>query len=328
VTSTFAPHDQQVAVPAPGQLVTVRHRQWVAADVSRGEVASSDPHVLTGRSPHLVTLASIEDDAWDDELQVIWELEPGTVVHDVAVLPSPEHGFDELSELAAFLHAVRWGAIASADTTALQAPFRSAAERGWWQAYGSALTDATQTQIALEEDATTITNFEPVVVPGLLQTAAYARAVISTAVLDVTPREVEARVGARMARQAVLTKPDPPQLITILDEAVLHREVGGRAVMARQLRQLIEAATTQPNVTVRVIPFTAGAHAASEGPFAIIEFGVEPGAVLLEGKTADLFLEEPNEIAGYQDTARTLLRSALGADDSIALIEQMLREMI
>ncbi len=125
MTSTFTSHDQQVAVPAPGQLVTVRNRQWVVADVSRGEVASSDPHVLTGRAPHLVTLASIEDDAWDDELRVVWELEPGTVVHDVAVLPSPEHGFDEPSELAAFLHAVRWGAIASADTTALQAPFRS-----------------------------------------------------------------------------------------------------------------------------------------------------------------------------------------------------------
>ncbi|PZS40256.1 MAG: transcriptional regulator, partial [Pseudonocardiales bacterium] len=108
---------------------------------------------------------------------------------------------------------------------------------------------------------------------------------------------------------------------------VLHREVGGRAVMARQLRQLIEAATTQPNVTVQVIPFTAGAHAAVEGSFAIIEFGVEPGAVLLEGKTADLFLEEPEEIAAYQDTASRLQRSALGADDTVALIEQMLREM-
>ncbi|MGH3898349.1 MAG: helix-turn-helix domain-containing protein [Pseudonocardiaceae bacterium] len=201
-----------------------------------------------------------------------------------------------------------------------------AAERGWWQAYGSALTDATQTQIALEEDATTITNFETIVVPGLLQTAAYARAVISTGWMQA-PREVEAKVAARMARQAILTRPDPPQLITILDEAVLHREVGGRAVMARQLRQLIEAATTQPNVTVQVIPFTAGAHPAVEGSFAIIEFGLEPGAVLLEGKTADLFLEEPDEIATYQDTASRLQRSALGADETVALIEQMLREM-
>ncbi len=125
MTGTFPPRDEQAAVPVPGQLVTVRHRQWVVADVSRGEVASSDPHVLTGRAPHLVSLASIEDDARDEELSVVWELEPGTVVHDIAVLPSPEHGFDEPGELAAFLHAVRWGAIASADTTALQAPFRS-----------------------------------------------------------------------------------------------------------------------------------------------------------------------------------------------------------
>ncbi|HWR47249.1 MAG TPA: hypothetical protein VN327_06490, partial [Pseudonocardiaceae bacterium] len=88
-------------------------------------MASSDPHVLTGRAPHVVSLASIEDDARDEELSVVWELEPGSVVHDVAVLPSPEHGFDEPSELAGFLHAVRWGAVASADTTALQAPFRS-----------------------------------------------------------------------------------------------------------------------------------------------------------------------------------------------------------
>ncbi len=78
MTSTFISHDQQIAVPAPGQLVTVRNRQWVAADVSRGEVASSDPHVLTGQAPPLVTLVSIEDDAWDDELSVIWKLEPDT----------------------------------------------------------------------------------------------------------------------------------------------------------------------------------------------------------------------------------------------------------
>ena len=201
-----------------------------------------------------------------------------------------------------------------------------AAERGWWQAYGSALTDATQTQIALEEDATTITNFEPVVVPGLLQTAAYARAVISTGWMQAA-REVEAKVGARMARQAILSKPDPPRLLAILDEAVLHREVGGRDVMARQLRQLLDTATTQPNVTILVIPFTAGAHAGTEGPFAIMEFRVEPGAVLLEGKTTDLFLEEDDEIAAYLDTASRLQQSALEADDSVALIEQVLREM-
>jgi superfamily II DNA or RNA helicase len=115
-------------VPADGQLVTVRNRRWVATDVVRGEVASSDPHVLTGRAPHRVRLVSIEDDARDDELTVIWELEPGRAVHDTAVLPDPADGFDEPAQLDAFLDALRWGAIASADRTALQAPFRSGIE--------------------------------------------------------------------------------------------------------------------------------------------------------------------------------------------------------
>jgi hypothetical protein len=114
--------------PAPGQLVTVRNRRWVASDVVRGEIASGDPHVLTGRAPHRVTLVSIEDDARDEELRVIWELEPGRVVHDSASLPDPANGYDDPAQLDAFLDAVRWGATASADKTALQAPFRSGIE--------------------------------------------------------------------------------------------------------------------------------------------------------------------------------------------------------
>ncbi|MFD0203851.1 MULTISPECIES: DISARM system SNF2-like helicase DrmD [Saccharothrix] len=112
-------------VPVQGQLVTVRNRQWVTSDVVRSEIASSDPHFFSTPPTHLVTLVSIEDDAREETLQVIWELEIGAVVHETAVLPGPEHGFDHPAELDAFLDAVRWGAIASADTTALQAPFRS-----------------------------------------------------------------------------------------------------------------------------------------------------------------------------------------------------------
>ncbi len=112
-------------VPAQGQLVTVRGRRWVAAEVERGSIGSSDPYDLTGRAQHLVTLVSVEDDAHDEELRVVWELEYGALIHDQNVLPGPENGFDEPAELDAFLDAVRWGAIASADKTVLQAPFRS-----------------------------------------------------------------------------------------------------------------------------------------------------------------------------------------------------------
>ncbi|MGC4761249.1 DISARM system SNF2-like helicase DrmD [Micromonospora sp. DT46] len=114
--------------PAPGQLVTVRNRRWIVAEVLRSDVASGDPHVFTGRTPHLATLVSIEDDARDEELRVVWELEPGRRVHGSATLPDPRHGFDDPEQLDAFLDAVRWGAIASADRTALQAPFRSGIE--------------------------------------------------------------------------------------------------------------------------------------------------------------------------------------------------------
>lgn len=116
---------EPATVPAEGQLVTVRNRQWITAAVVRSEVASSDPHVFSAPPTHLVTLVSVEDDARDEELRVVWELEVGAVVHESALLPGPEHGFDHPAELDAFLDAVRWGAIASADTSALQAPFRS-----------------------------------------------------------------------------------------------------------------------------------------------------------------------------------------------------------
>ncbi|MGA5766540.1 DISARM system SNF2-like helicase DrmD [Streptomyces pseudogriseolus] len=114
---------------APGQLVTVRNRPWVVTEVTRSSLTTDDPARSAGASaPHLVSLTSVEDDARDEELRVVWELEQATGVHDQYELPSPTAGFDEPGRLDAFLDAVRWGAIASADKTALQAPFRSGVE--------------------------------------------------------------------------------------------------------------------------------------------------------------------------------------------------------
>ncbi|MFQ6852347.1 DISARM system SNF2-like helicase DrmD [Streptomyces sp. 35M1] len=116
-------------VPAHGQLVTVRNRPWVVTDVTRSAVSAEDPaRAAAASAPHLVTLVSVEDDARDEELRVVWELEQGTFVHQQYALPSPTDGIDAPERLDAFLDAVRWGAIASADKTSLQAPFRSGAE--------------------------------------------------------------------------------------------------------------------------------------------------------------------------------------------------------
>lgn len=128
VTTQVSEQVAEEGIPAQGQLVTVRNRPWIVAEVDRSSVASSDPHIATGRAQHLITLISVEDDARDEELRVIWELELGAVVHEQQDLPDPSNGFDHPESLDAFLDAVRWGAIASADKTALQAPFRSGIE--------------------------------------------------------------------------------------------------------------------------------------------------------------------------------------------------------
>ncbi|MER7483001.1 hypothetical protein ABTX60_36095 [Streptomyces sp. NPDC126510] len=120
---------QDSGVPAPGQRVKVRNRPWVVTDVTRSATVSDDPaRAAEASATHLVELSSLEGDARDERLRVVWELEPGTSVRDEDELPSPAAGFDEPGRLDAFLDAVRWGAIASADKTALQAPFRSGLE--------------------------------------------------------------------------------------------------------------------------------------------------------------------------------------------------------
>src|SRR4051794_36034773 len=114
----LSPESAVFTVPEAGQLVRVRGRHWVVADVARSH--------LDHGSQHLVTVMSVEDDRYDETLQVLWEIEPGTQVLERATLPIPSSGrFDDPDRLAAFLDAVRWGAVTSADSTVLQAPFRS-----------------------------------------------------------------------------------------------------------------------------------------------------------------------------------------------------------
>ncbi|GAB3723363.1 DISARM system SNF2-like helicase DrmD [Nocardiopsis nanhaiensis] len=130
----LGPHSEDAVdeggTPAPdtGQLVTVRNRQWVVSDVRASRIVSSDLSRVTGRPQHMVSLVSIGDDASTDRIEVLWELEVGTRIHEGRDLPAPALGFDDPVRLDAFLHAVRWGAITSADSTSLQAPFRSGIE--------------------------------------------------------------------------------------------------------------------------------------------------------------------------------------------------------
>ncbi|MBM0201743.1 helix-turn-helix domain-containing protein [Micromonospora sp. STR1s_5] len=165
---------------------------------------------------------------------------------------------------------------------------RSGKQRGWWAKYGD-LPNSYRQYIGLESAASEIHNFETLVVPGLLQTAEYARAIISADASQPTPDGVAQRVAARTERQKLLTD-GQLKLVAVIDEAVLHRQIGGPEVMAEQLTTLLEA-QKRWNVTVQVIPFREGAYASMVSSFHILGFAEGPGVVYIEGLTGDLYAE-------------------------------------
>ena len=143
---------------------------------------------------------------------------------------------------------------------------REASSPGWWHSYDDVLPPWFRVAVGLEESASLIRAYEPQVVPGLLQTEGYIRAITAASFPGATKEETERRVALRLARQQLLTRPSPPEYWVVLDETVLRRPVGGQQVMRAQLAHLIEAAG-RPNVTVQVIPFAAGWHPALYGMF-------------------------------------------------------------
>ena len=193
--------------------------------------------------------------------------------------------------------------------------------QAWWQSYDLPYS----TYVGLEAEATAISDFQSSVVPGLLQTADYARAGHEGAMPRLSPGEIERRIEAKLTRQAILTQesPPPPSFMTVLDEAVLHRMVGGPVVMGVQLERLIEAANL-PNVTIQVIPFTLGAHPGVESNFNILEMPAStPGVVFVEGLVGSIYLERPEELASYQQIFDRLQGIALSPKDTIKLIKKV-----
>src|SRR5579864_4317047 len=137
---------------------------------------------------------------------------------------------------------------------------RDARQPGWWHSFRDVLPNPYEVYIGLETGAASIRNFEPVVVPGLLQTADYAREIFRKGPIELDPDEVERLLEVRLARQKILARDDRPRVWAVIDEAVIHRVVGGTEVMRSQLRHLTEAAQ-QGKTTLQVVPYRAGAHA-------------------------------------------------------------------
>ncbi|MFJ3221848.1 helix-turn-helix domain-containing protein [Streptomyces sp. NPDC086783] len=191
----------------------------------------------------------------------------------------------------------------------------------WWHAYRGVLPPAYRDFISLESQASTMRTLETSVVPGLLQTPEYARAVTRAAVEGLEDGKLNTLVEVRLARQDVLCSNPPLELSAVLDEAVLRRAVGGPAVMERQLERLLEAAHL-PHVRLQVLPFATGAHIGITGPFVIFSFPntSDLDVVVLDHMTSSLHLERKEDLQAYTEAFNTLRIHALSPEESVDYI--------
>lgn len=198
-------------------------------------------------------------------------------------------------------------------------------QQGWWHSFGDIPYSV---YIGLETDAASLRVYDPQVVPGLLQTRAYAEALITGALPETTPTDIEKRVQVRMRRQERISAPENPlRLWTVLDESALRRVVGSRHLMRDQLEHLVEQSQL-PHVTVQVIPFDMGAHPGLNGQYAILEFpdAADSSVVYIEGVTSDLYLEKANDVQQYSVMYEHLRAQALNVEQSRRRIADIAKE--
>ncbi|MGH3567029.1 MAG: helix-turn-helix domain-containing protein [Pseudonocardia sp.] len=196
---------------------------------------------------------------------------------------------------------------------------------GWFQQHGSRHPQQLVTLIDHETKAVAISNFESTLMPGLLQTGEYARALIRDAG-TVPVDEVDDRVAARLARQSLFSQDHPARFIFYIHEPVLRLPVGGPVVMADQLQHL-QRMSLRPHLTLRVVPVALGVHAAINGSFLLMEFAEFKPVVYLESEISSLYLETPAEIEAYQRILGVLAETALGVGESGKLIAALATEL-
>lgn len=228
-------------------------------------------------------------------------------------------------DLTALLHAYGIGddAVLKRLTT-LARSVNPRRREGWWGQYGPVLEDAYRDYIALEAASDSIRTFQSQLVPGLLQTPAYAWAVTVASKAWRTPDEIEQFVKVRAARQERLTAEQPLSVWAVVAEGVLHQRVGGVDVMRAQLEHLV-AMTELANVTVQVLPFSRGAHGGMFGPYLLLSLPQVSAldVVLMEHPTGHIWLEREPEVARYRDLFDDARRSALSPDESVARIKRI-----
>ncbi|MGQ0778289.1 MAG: DUF5753 domain-containing protein [Pseudonocardiales bacterium] len=234
---------------------------------------------------------------------------------------SGKRGASEV-DVSAFLAVCK---VTGAERGRLLALSREQHTPGWWQQHGSRLPKQLVTLIDHESMAVAYSDIQPMLVPGLLQTGDYARAVISR-VANVPADEIDDRVAARLARQSLFSRERPARFEFYVHESVLRLPIGGPAVMFHQLDHLLRI-SMRSYLTLRVIPASLGAHAATAGPFIFMEFAEIKPLVYLESETSSLFLEKPEEIQAYQRILGALAKTALGERESRELIATLATEL-
>jgi transcriptional regulator with XRE-family HTH domain len=204
---------------------------------------------------------------------------------------------------------------------------RQSNDSGWWSKYDDVTADWFEGYLGLEAAASVIRSFELQFVHGLFQTEAYARAVTLLGYSAAAPDEIDRRVSLRLKRQDLLTGPAPPQVWSVVDEGALRRPVGGRAVMRAQLKRLIEVAELR-HVTLQVVPFSMGGHAAAGGSFTILRFSEPdvPDVVYVEQLTSALYLDRREDVDHYMEIMNQLSIQALPPAESTHFLTQVIRD--
>jgi len=204
---------------------------------------------------------------------------------------------------------------------------REANTPGWWHAYSDVLPAWLEPYVGLEAAASIIRTYQVQFVPGLLQTERYARALIRLG-SPASEEAIARRAELRTSRQAILSSPTPPQLWAVVDEGALRRPVGDTEVVREQVKHLMEMAE-RPAITLQILPFHAGPHAAMGGPFTILRFA-EPDladVVYIEQLTSALYLDKPTEVDSYLEVMEQLCLQADGAASTIKTLDKILSEL-
>jgi transcriptional regulator with XRE-family HTH domain len=220
-----------------------------------------------------------------------------------------------------------YGVTSGEEREALLRLAREANTPGWWQGYSDILPHWVEPYFGLEAAASFIRIYELQFVPGLLQTADYARAIIRLGNAS-TEEDVSRRAEARIARQEILSRENPPRLWAVMDEGALRRSIGGKAVMREQIRHLADICA-HPAVTLQILPFQVGAHPAMGGPFTILRFS-EPDlrdVVYIEQLTSALYLDKPAEVDSYLEVMEQLCLQAEPASRTPELLKAALNRL-